>query len=61
MSVVELRDPGKPGLRAGQSHMTSVPQTPDGKYIAVARLVRAGFKPALVPQARCERIAVIIC
>jgi hypothetical protein len=35
--------------------------TPDGKYIAVARLVGAGFKPALVPQARCERIAVISC
>jgi hypothetical protein len=30
--------------------MTSVP---------VAKLVGAGFKPALVPQARCERIAVI--
>src|ERR1700737_2035805 len=41
--------------------MTSVPQTPDGKHIAVAKLVGAGFKPALVPQARCERIAVINC
>src|SRR6202035_1093304 len=45
----------------GQSHMTSVPQTPDGKHIAVAQLVGAGFKPALVPQARCEGIAVISC
>src|ERR1700737_5330749 len=41
--------------------MTSVPQTPDGKHIAVAKLVGAGFKPALVPQARCEGIAVISC
>jgi hypothetical protein len=41
--------------------MTSVPQTPDGKYIAVAKLVGAGLKPAPVPQARCQRIAVISC
>src|ERR1700730_7123079 len=41
--------------------MTSLPQTPDGKHIAVAKLVGAGFKPALVPQARCEGIAVISC
>src|ERR1700738_1088314 len=41
--------------------MPSVPQTPDGKHIAVAKLVGAGFKPARVPQARCERIAVISC
>src|ERR1700738_4153572 len=41
--------------------MTSVPQTPDGKHIAVAKVVGAGFKPALVPQARCEGIAVISC
>ena len=34
--------------------MTSVPQTPDGKHIAVAKLVGAGFKPALVPQAPCS-------
>src|ERR1700730_5918810 len=47
--------------RAGQSRMTSVPQTPDGKHIAVAKLVGAGFEPALVPQARCERMAVISC
>jgi hypothetical protein len=39
--------------------MTSVPQTPDGKHIAVAKLVGAGFEPALVPQARCE--SVISC
>src|ERR1700738_184964 len=51
----------RPPDEAGQSHMTSVPQTPDGKHIAVAKLVGAGFKPALVPQARCERIAVISC
>jgi len=37
------------------------PANPDGKHIAVAKLVGAGFKPALVPQARCERIAVIGC
>src|ERR1700730_9920098 len=37
--------------------MTSVPQTPDGKHIAVAKLVGAGFKPALVPQARWNAIA----
>src|SRR6202048_1343030 len=37
--------------------MTSVPQTPDGKHIAVAKLVGAGFKPSLVPQARCNAIA----
>src|SRR6202022_126094 len=51
----------RPPDEAGQSHMTSVPQTPDGKHSAVAKLVGAGFKPALVPQARCERIAVISC
>src|SRR6202022_1249848 len=51
------RNPAAPG----QSHMTSVPQTPDGKHIAVAKLAGAGFKPALVPQARCESIAVISC
>src|SRR6202023_2020520 len=49
-------------LPQGQGHhMISVPQTPDGKHIAGAQLVGAGFKPALVPQARCERIAVISC
>ena len=36
-------------------------KTPDGKHITVAKLVGAGFKPALVPQARCERIVVICC
>src|ERR1700680_4732512 len=41
--------------------MTSAWQTRNGKHIAVAKLVGAGFKPALVPQARCERIAVITC
>src|ERR1700737_2694456 len=48
---------GRAIARAGQSHMTSVPQTPDGKHIAVAKLVGAGFKPSLVPQARCNAIA----
>src|SRR3984893_2274098 len=30
----------RPPDEAGQSHMTSVPQTPDGKHIAVAKLDR---------------------
>jgi hypothetical protein len=46
---------------AGPSHMRSVPHTPDGKHIKGAKLVGAGFKPVPVPQARCERIAVISC
>ena len=44
-----------------QLHLDKRPANPDGKYIAVSKLVGAGFKPALVPQARCERIAVISC
>src|SRR5881396_2278952 len=34
-------------------------QTEDGRHSAVGTLVGAGFKPALVPHARCNRIAVI--
>jgi hypothetical protein len=34
--------------------MTSVPQTPDGKHIAVAKLVGAGLKPAPTRTTNCE-------
>src|ERR1700730_13295429 len=35
---------GEPSFQAGQSHMTSLPQTPDGKHIAVAKLDRGGIE-----------------
>ena len=47
-------------LAASESHLTQpLPQTEDGRHSAVGTLVGAGFKPALVPHARCNRIAVI--
>src|ERR1700694_594801 len=43
-----------------ESHLTQpLPQTEDGRHGAVGTLVGAGFKPALVPHARCNRITVI--